>query len=47
MVELNPDVLKVASAWFGDVNHGVLNDPRVRARIVDAKSYVAVDRPDL
>jgi spermidine synthase len=42
VVELNPDVLEVASAWFGDVNHGVLNDPRVRTRIVDAKSHVAV-----
>ena len=42
VVELNPDVLKVSSAWFGDVNHGVLDDPRVRVRIVDAKSYVAV-----
>ncbi len=42
VVELNPDVLKVASEWFSDVNHGVLDDPRVRVRIVDAKSHVAV-----
>ncbi|MFI5455369.1 MAG: fused MFS/spermidine synthase [Isosphaerales bacterium] len=42
VVELNPDVLKVAAAWFSDVNHGVLNYPRVRVRIVDAKSLVAV-----
>jgi spermidine synthase len=42
VIEINPDVLEVSSAWFGDINHGVLNDPRVRARIVDAKSYVAV-----
>ena len=41
VVELNPDVLKIASAWFSDINHGVLNNPRVRARIVDAKSHVA------
>ncbi len=41
VVELNPDVLKVASAWFGDINHGVLDNPRVRSRIADAKSYVA------
>ena len=41
VVELNPDVLKVASAWFGDINHGVLENPRVRKRIADAKSYVA------
>jgi spermidine synthase len=42
VAELNPDVLKVASAWFIDVNHRVLDDPRVRVRIVDAKSFVAV-----
>jgi spermidine synthase len=42
VVELNPDVLKVAATWFGEVNHGVLTDPRVRVRIVDAKSFVAV-----
>ncbi len=41
VVELNPDVLRVASEWFGDINHGVLKDPRVRTRIADAKSYVA------
>jgi spermidine synthase len=40
--ELNPDVLKVASAWFRDINHGVLDDPRVHVRIDDAKSHVAV-----
>ena len=42
VIELNPDVLKVASAWFSDINHRVLDDPRVGVRIVDAKSYVAV-----
>jgi spermidine synthase len=42
VVELNPDVLLVAREWFGDVNHGVLDDPRVRVRIADAKSHVAV-----
>jgi spermidine synthase len=41
VVELNPDVIDVASTWFGDINHGVLNDSRVRVRICDAKSYVA------
>ena len=41
VVELNPDVLKVAAKWFADINHGVLGDPRVRVRIADAKSYVA------
>ena len=41
VVELNPDVLRVASDWFGDINHGVLKDPRVRTRIADAKSHVA------
>jgi spermidine synthase len=42
VVELNPDVLLVARQWFDDVNHGVLDDPRVRVRIADAKSHVAV-----
>ena len=42
VAELNPDVITVASQWFADVNHGVLDDPRVRVRIVDAKSHVAV-----
>jgi spermidine synthase len=41
VVELNPDVLKVAATWFRDINHGVLDDLRVRVRIADAKSYVA------
>ncbi len=41
VVELNPDVLKVAAEWFNDVNHGVLADPRVKVRIVNAKSHVA------
>ena len=42
VAELNPDVITVAAQWFADVNHGVLGDPRVRVRIVDAKSHVAV-----
>jgi spermidine synthase len=41
VVELNPDILRVATDWFGDINHKVLSDPRVRVRIVDAKSHVA------
>jgi spermidine synthase len=42
VVELNPDVLKVAREWFKDVNHRVLDDERVTVRIADAKSHVAV-----
>lgn len=41
VVELNPDVLKIATDWFDDINHGVLSNPRVKTRIVDAKSHVA------
>jgi spermidine synthase len=41
VVEINPDVLEVATTWFADVNHGVLRGPRVRVRIADAKSFVA------
>jgi spermidine synthase len=42
VVELNPDVLKVASTWFEAINHGVLKDPRVRTRTADARGHVAV-----
>jgi spermidine synthase len=42
VVDINPDVLNVAAKWFSDINHHVLDDPRVRVRIVDAKSHVAV-----
>ena len=42
VVELNPDVLAVATNWFADINHSVLEEPRVSARIVDARSDVAV-----
>jgi spermidine synthase len=41
VAELNPDVPRVATAWFADINHRVLDDPRVRLRIVDARSHVA------
>jgi spermidine synthase len=41
VVEISPDVLDVAAKWFGDINHGVLEDPRVRVRLADARSYVA------
>jgi spermidine synthase len=42
VAEINPDVLNVAAEWFADINHGVLGDPRVHVRIVDARSYLAV-----
>ncbi|WP_165226937.1 fused MFS/spermidine synthase [Aquisphaera insulae] len=42
IVELTPDVPRVASQWFADINHGVLKDPRVRLTIADARSHVAV-----
>jgi spermidine synthase len=41
VAELNPDVVKVAAEWFRDINHGVLSDPRVRVRVVDATTHVA------
>jgi spermidine synthase len=41
VAELNPDVPRVATAWFADINHRVLDNPRVRLRIVDARSHVA------
>ncbi len=43
VAELNSDIPGVATEWFADVNHKVLlNDPKVKVRIVDARSHVAV-----
>lgn len=41
VVELTPAVITLARDWFRDVNRGVLDDPRVRVRIADARSEMA------
>ncbi len=43
-LELVPDVTSAAREWFGEANHGVLADPRVRVRAEDARSYVGSTR---
>ncbi|UCF94440.1 MAG: fused MFS/spermidine synthase [Desulfobacterales bacterium] len=40
VVELVPSVAEAAARYFGEVNHGVLNDPRVRLAIGDGRNYV-------
>ena len=42
VAEISPEVLAMARRHFADVNHGVLDDPRVHVRVVDARSYMAV-----
>ncbi|MDR3638524.1 MAG: fused MFS/spermidine synthase [Isosphaeraceae bacterium] len=42
VAEISPEVLAMARRYFADINHGVLDDPRVHVRIVDARSYMAV-----
>jgi spermidine synthase len=42
VAEICPEVLAMARRWFAEVNHGVLDDPRVKVRIVDARSHMAV-----
>ena len=43
-LELVPEVADAARDWFGEANLDVLNDPRVRLRAEDARSYVAATR---
>jgi spermidine synthase len=40
-LELVPEVAAAARDWFGEANLAVLEDPRVRMRAEDARSYVA------
>ena len=42
VAEISPEVLLMARRWFADVNRGVLDDPRVHVRVVDARSEMAV-----
>jgi spermidine synthase len=43
-LELVPEVASVARQWFGEANHHVLADPRVRVRAEDARSYMGATR---
>jgi len=40
IVEISPAVLAASDRWFGDVNHGVLRDPRVRVELNDGRNFL-------
>ena len=40
IVEISPAVLAAADRWFGDVNRGVLADPRVVVEINDGRNFL-------
>ncbi len=40
VVELSPEVIKASDTYFGDINHGVLRDPRVRVEINDGRNFM-------
>jgi spermidine synthase len=43
-LELVPEVVSSARAWFTEANLGVLTDPRVHVRAEDARSYLRATR---
>ena len=44
VAELSPEVLAVSDRVFGDVNHGVLHDPRVRVLLNDGRNVLLATR---
>ena len=44
IVEISPEVSKTAARFFGEVNHGVLSDPRVTITINDGRNFVLASR---
>ena len=44
IVELSPAVLAASERYFGDINHGVLSDPRVRVEINDGRNFLLATR---
>ena len=44
IAEISPEVLEISNARLGDVNHGVLRDPRVHVEINDGRNYVMAAR---
>ena len=40
VVEISPAVLHASDRWFGEVNHGVLRDPRVRVEVNDGRNFL-------
>lgn len=44
VAEISPDVLAVSDKAFGEVNHGVLRDPRVRVVLNDGRNVLLATR---
>jgi spermidine synthase len=44
VAEISPDVLEVSDRVFGDVNHGVLRDPRVHVLLNDGRNVLLATR---
>jgi len=44
VAEISPEVLAVSDLVFGDVNHGVLRDPRVRVLLNDGRNVLLATR---
>ncbi|MGQ0721618.1 MAG: fused MFS/spermidine synthase [Candidatus Eiseniibacteriota bacterium] len=44
VVEISPEVVRAARAWFGEANGRVLEDPRVRLLVGDGRSHVRLSR---
>ena len=44
IAEISPEVLAVSGSVFGDVNHGVLGDPRVRVVLNDGRNFLLATR---
>ena len=44
VLEISPEVLEASRAYFPDVNHGVLDDPRLRATINDGRNFILASR---
>jgi len=40
IVEISPEVLAASNRFFGNINHGVLDDPRVRWEINDGRNFL-------
>ncbi|HVR19071.1 MAG TPA: fused MFS/spermidine synthase, partial [Polyangiaceae bacterium] len=43
IVEISPSIVEAARGFFGTVNHGALDDPRVRLHHADGRNFVLVD----
>ena len=44
VLEISPEVLEASRAYFQAVNHGVLDDPRLRATINDGRNFILASR---